>query len=53
MKKYIPYTALLQNVYGRSSWSRKLLLYFKKYDFCEYVKFGAISWKFDILSITA
>ena len=26
---------------------------FKNYDFCEYVEFGAISWKFDILSITA
>ena len=26
---------------------------FKKYDFCEYVKLKAISWKFDILSITA
>ena len=26
---------------------------FKNYDFCEYVKFGAISWKIDILSITA
>ena len=25
----------------------------KYYDFCEYVKFSAISWKFDILSITA
>ena len=25
----------------------------KIYDYCEYVKFGAISWKFDILSITA
>ena len=24
----------------------------KNYNFCEYVKFGAISWKFDILSIT-
>ena len=24
----------------------------KNYDSCEYVKFGAISWKFDILSIT-
>ena len=23
------------------------------YDLCEYVEFGAISWKFDILSITA
>ena len=28
-------------------------LYFKSYDFYEYVKFGAISWKFDILLITA
>ena len=28
-------------------------LYFKNYDFCEYVKFGAILWKIDILSITA
>ena len=26
---------------------------FKNYDFCEYVEFGAISWNFDILSITA
>ena len=26
---------------------------FKNHDFCEYVKFWAISWKFDILSITA
>ena len=26
---------------------------YKFYDFCEYVKFGAISWTFDILSITA
>ena len=24
--------------------------YLKNYDFCEYVEFGAISWKFDILS---
>ena len=27
--------------------------YLKNYDICENVKFGAISWKFDILSITA
>ena len=27
--------------------------YTDKYDFCEYVKFGAISWKFGILSLTA
>ena len=25
----------------------------KNNDFCEYVKYGAISWKFDILLITA
>ena len=28
-------------------------IYFRNYDFCEYVKFGAISWKFDTLSKTA
>ena len=28
-------------------------IYFKNYDLCEYVEFGAISWKFDILSKTA
>ena len=28
-------------------------IYLKNYDTCENVKFGAISWKFDILSITA
>ena len=28
-------------------------LYLKIYDFCEYVKFGAISFKIDILSKTA
>ena len=30
-----------------------LQIYLKNDDFCENVKFGAISWKFDILSITA
>ena len=29
------------------------LFIFLNYDFCEYMKFGVISWKFDILSITA
>ena len=33
--------------------TKKLQLFFKNYDLCEYVKFGAISWKVDILSITA
>ena len=28
---------------------KKLQLYLQNYDFCEYVKFGAISWKTDIL----
>ena len=32
---------------------KKFQLYFKNYDFYEYVKFWAISWKCDILSITA
>ena len=32
---------------------KKLQIYFKNYDLCEYVEFGAISLKFDILSITA
>ena len=38
---------------GKKQLSKKFQLYFKKYDFCEYVKFGATLWKFDILSITA
>ena len=29
--------------------SKKFQLYFKNYDFCEYVKFVTISLKFDIL----
>ena len=32
---------------------KKMQIYLKNYDFCETVKFGAMSWKFDILSITA
>ena len=41
------------NLYGRSSWSKKFKLYFKNCNFCEYLKFGAISWKINILPITA
>ena len=33
------------------SWSEKFHLYFKNHNFCEYVKFGAISWKFCYLII--
>ena len=32
---------------------KKASSYFSNYNVCEYVKFGAISWKIDILSITA
>ena len=53
MKKNIPDMSLPWNWQGWSSWSKKLQIYLKSYDLCEYVKFGAISWKFDILSITA
>ena len=34
---------------GRSGWPKKFQLYFKNYIFCEYVNFGAISLKIDIL----
>ena len=36
-----------------SGWSQNFQLYLKIYDFRECVKFGAISWKLDVLSITA
>ena len=49
MKKYIPHMSLPWNLYGRSGWSKKFQLYLKSYDFYEYVKFGAISLKIDIL----
>ena len=32
---------------------KKSQIYLKNYDLCEYVEFGAIMWKFDVLSITA
>ena len=53
MKKSIPDMSLSWNLLGWSSWSKELQKYLKNYDICENVKFGAISWKFDILSITA
>ena len=53
MKKSIPDMSLPWNLWGWSSWSKKLQKYLKNYDICENVKFGAISWKFNILSITA
>ena len=53
MKKSIPDMSCQEIYRGWSSWSKKLQIYLKKYDLCEYVKFGATSWKIDILSITA
>ena len=38
---------------GKKQLVEKVPIILLKYDFCEYVKFGAISWNFDILSITA
>ena len=38
---------------GKKQLVSKVLIILKKYDFCEYVKFGAISLKIDILKITA
>ena len=52
MKKNIPDMSPPIYLKGWSSWSKKVQLYLKNYDFCEYVEFGAISWKFDILSMT-
>ena len=53
MKKSIPDMSLPYDLQGWGSWSKKLQKYLKNYDICENVKFGAISWKFGILSITA
>ena len=53
MKKSIPGMSLPWNLWGWSSWSKKLQIYLKNYDLCEYVEFGSILWKFDILSMTA
>ena len=53
MKKSRFLTSPCHKIWSRSSLSKKFQLYFKNYDFNEYVKFGAISWKLDILSITA
>ena len=50
MKKSIPDMSLPWNFQGWSSWSKKLQIYFKNYDLCEYMEFVTISWKYDILS---
>ena len=45
MKKYIPYMSL-HEIYRVEAVGLKSSNYtLKSYDFCEYVKFGAIAWK--------
>ena len=53
MKKSIPEMPLPWNLKGWSSWFKNLQIYLKNYDLRENVEFGVISWKFDILSVTA
>ena len=53
MKKSISWRAPAIKFIGMKQLVKKLQIYFKNYDLCENVRFGAISWKFDILSITA
>ena len=45
--------ATAMKIIGKSSASKKFQLFLKDYNFCEYVKFGAISCKIDILPKTA
>ena len=52
MKKRVFLTYPCHEIY-RDEAVEKLQRYFENYDLCEYVEFGAISWKFDILSRTA
>ena len=53
MKKSITDMSLPEIYRDEAVGLKKRQLYLKNDDFCEYVEFGAISWKFDILSITA
>ena len=59
---WVPSPDLLVDAYNWQKWKSTFLkcpcrkIYFKHYDFSifsKYVKFGAISWKFNILSIAA
>ena len=53
MKKYIP-KCPCHEIYREEGVGLKKSNYtFKNYGFCEYVKFGATSLKFAMLSITA
>ena len=51
MKKVVSWHFTAIKFIGEEQLVQKVQIYFKNYDFC--VKFGAISWKCDILSITA
>ena len=53
MKKSIPDMSLQKFDRDEAVGLKSCKKYLKNYDICENVKFGAISWKFDILSITA
>ena len=53
MEKSIPHMSLPWNYRVEAVGLKKIQLYLKKYDSCGYVKFWAISWKINILSITA
>ena len=48
-----PWLKNILNFYEIEPWSISFQLYFKNYDICKYVKFEAILWKIDILSISA
>ena len=52
LKKSIPLMLLPWNSKGRSTWSKKNPIILEKYNFGEYVIFGAISWKINNLPIT-
>ena len=46
LKKYIPDICPCYKIYREEAVGlKKFQLYLKNYDFCEYVKFGATSWK--------
>ena len=53
LKNSIPLMLLPWNLWGRSSWSKKSQLHLKNYNICKNLKFWAISWKINILPITA
>ena len=53
MKKSIPGMSLPYFIGTKQFGLKSCKIYLKNYDFCENVKFGAVSWKFDILFAAA